>query len=58
MNSFKFFIFRFNNKKISYDLIDYTCIDETGNWIIDKDELGELDIEEVEDLLYEKGSLL
>ena len=57
MNSHMFFFFRFYNKKRSYDPIDYACIDETGVWIIDKDELGELDLEEMENHLYEEGSL-
>ena len=57
MNSFMFFFFMFHNKKRSYDPIDYACIDETKFWIIDEDELGELDLEEVENLLYEEGSL-
>ena len=57
MNSFMFFFFRFYNKKRSYDSIVYACIDETEFWIIDKDEPRELDLEEVENLLYEEGSL-
>ena len=57
MNSFMFIFFRFYNKKRSYDPIDYACIDETEFWIIDEDEPGELDLEEVENLLYEEGSL-
>ena len=56
-NSFIFFFFRFDNNKRSYDPIDYACIDETKIWIIDEDEPGELDLEEVENLLYEEGSL-
>ena len=57
MNSFMFFILRFYNKKNSYNPIDYACIDETEFWIIDEDEPGELDLEEVKNLLYEEGSL-
>ena len=57
MYSFMFYIFRFYNKKRSYDPIDYACIDETEFWIIDEDEPRELDLEEVENLLYEEGSL-
>ena len=57
MNSFMFLFFRFYNKKISNDPIDYACIDETEFWIIDEDEPRELDLEEVENLLYEKGFL-
>ena len=56
MNSHMFFLFRFYNKKRSYDSIDYACIDETEFWIIDEDESGELDLEEMENLLYEEGS--
>ena len=40
MNSHMFFFFRFYNKKIRCDPIDYACIDEIKFWIIDKDELG------------------
>ena len=57
MNRFMFIFFRFYNKKRSYDPIDYECIDETEFWIIDEDKPGELDLEEVENLLYEEGSL-
>ena len=57
MNSHMFFFFRFYNKKRSYGPIDYACIDETEFWIIDEDEPGELDLEEMENLLYEEGSL-
>ena len=56
MNSHMFFLFRLYNKKISYDPIDYACIDETEFWIIDEDESGELNLEEMENLLYEEGS--
>ena len=51
MNSHMFFFFRFYNKKRSYDPIDNACIDETEFWIIDEDEPGELDLEEMENLL-------
>ena len=47
MNSFTVFIFKFYNKKISYDPIDYAYIDETEFWIIDEDEPGELNLKEV-----------
>ena len=57
MNSFMFFFFRLYNKKTSYDPIDYASIDETEFWIIDEDEPRGLDLEEVENLLYEKGYL-
>ena len=57
MNSQMFFFFRFYKKKRSYDPIDYACIDETKFWIINEDEPGELDLEEMENLLYEEGSL-
>ena len=58
MNSFMFIFFRFYNKKRSYDTIDYACIDETEFWIIDEDESGELDLEEVENLCMRKGLFL
>ena len=51
------FIFRFYNKKRTYDSIDYACIDETNFWIVDEDESVELDVEELENLLYEEGSI-
>ena len=57
MNSHMCFLFKFYNKKRSYDLIDHACIDETKFWIIDEDELGELDLEEMKNLLYEELSL-
>ena len=57
MNSPMFFFFRIYNKKRNYDPIDYASIDETEFWIIDEDESGELDLEEMENLLYEEGSL-
>ena len=49
--------FRFYNKKKSYDFIDYACIDETEFWIINEDELEELDLEEMENLLYDEKSI-
>ena len=30
------FFFRFYNKKMSYDPIDYACIDEIEFWIVDE----------------------
>ena len=51
------FIFRFYNKKRTYDSIDYACIDETNFWIVDEDESVELDVEELENLLYEERSI-
>ena len=50
-----FFFFRFYNKKRTYDPIDYASIDETNFWIVDKDQPIELDVEELETLLYEEG---
>ena len=50
-------VFFFIYKKRSYYPIDYTCIDEIEFWIIDEDEPGELDLEEMENLLYEEGFL-
>nr|CAN74492.1 hypothetical protein VITISV_022214 [Vitis vinifera] len=47
----------FYNKKRIYDPIDYACIDETDFWIVDGDQPTELDVEELENLLYEKGSI-
>ena len=32
-----------------------TYIDETDFWIADEDQLAELDVEELENLLYEEG---
>ena len=52
-----FFFFRFYNKKIIYDPIDYACIDETNFWIVDDDQLVKLDVEELENLLYKEGSI-
>ena len=57
MNNYMFYFFRFYNKKMSYDLINYACIDETDFWIVNKDESGERDREEMKNLLYEKGSI-
>ena len=51
------FFFRFYNKKRIYDPIDYACIDETDFWIVDGDQPTELDVEELENLLYEEGSI-
>ena len=51
------FFFRFYNKKIIYDPIDYACIDETNFWIVDDDQLVKLDVEELENLLYKEGSI-
>ncbi|KAL6335774.1 hypothetical protein AAG906_039537 [Vitis piasezkii] len=34
-----------------------TCIDETDFWIVDEDQPAELDVEELENLLYEEGSI-
>ena len=31
------FLFRFYNKKMNYDPIDYACIDEIEFWIVDED---------------------
>ena len=49
------FFFRFYNKKRTYDPIDYACINETNFWIVDEDESGKVDVEELENLLYEEG---
>ena len=51
------FFFRFYNKKIIYDPIDYACIDETDFWIVDDDQLVKLNVEELENLLYKEGSI-
>ena len=32
------FFFRLYNKKMTYDPIDYACIDETDFWLVDEDE--------------------
>ncbi|RVW33935.1 hypothetical protein CK203_082981 [Vitis vinifera] len=48
---------RFYNKKRIYDPIDYACIDETDFWVVDDDQPAELDVEELENLLYEEGSI-
>ena len=58
MNNYMFFFFMFYNKKRTYDPINYACIDETDFWIVDEDQPAELDIEELENLLYEKGSVM
>ena len=55
MNNYMFFFFRLYNKKITYDPIDYACIDETDFCLVDEDEPRELDVEELENLLYEEG---
>nr|CAN73929.1 hypothetical protein VITISV_013263 [Vitis vinifera] len=47
----------FYNKKRIYDPIDYACIDETDFWIVDDDQPAELDVEELETLPYEEGSI-
>ncbi|KAL6335920.1 hypothetical protein AAG906_003545 [Vitis piasezkii] len=47
---------RFYNKKRIYDPIDYACIDETDFWVVDEDQPAELDVEELENLLYEEGN--
>ena len=47
--------FRLYNKKRIYDPIDYACIDETDFWVVDEDQPTELDVEELENLLYEEG---
>ena len=57
MNNYMFFFFRFYNKKRIYDPIDYACIDETDFWIVDDDQPVELDVEELENLLYEEWSI-
>ena len=49
--------FRLYNKKRIYDPIDYACIDETDFWIVDEDKPIELNVEELENLLYEEGSI-
>ena len=56
MNNYILYFFRFY-KKMSYDLINYICIDETNFWIVNKDELGELDREEMKNILYEERSI-
>ena len=57
INNHMFLFFKFYNKKRSYDPIDYVCFVETEFWIIDEDESGELNLEEMENRLYEEGSL-
>ncbi|KAL6316864.1 hypothetical protein AAG906_022582 [Vitis piasezkii] len=49
--------YRFYNKKRTYDPIDYACIDETDFWIVDEDQSVKLDVEELENLLYEERSI-
>ncbi|RVW95129.1 hypothetical protein CK203_025495 [Vitis vinifera] len=48
---------KFYNKKRIYDPIDYACIDETDFWVVDDDQPIKLDVEELENLLYEEGSI-
>ena len=55
MNNYILFFFRFYNKKRIYDPNDYACIDETDFWIVDEDQPVELDVGELENLLYEEG---
>ncbi|KAL6342918.1 hypothetical protein AAG906_016938 [Vitis piasezkii] len=50
-------LYMFYNKKRIYDPIDYACIDETDFWIVDEDQQVELDVEELENLLYEEESI-
>ncbi|RVW29997.1 hypothetical protein CK203_089826 [Vitis vinifera] len=52
MNEMKFY-----NKKRIYDPIDYVCIDEIDFWVVDDDQPAELDVEELESLLYEEESI-
>ena len=54
INTFMLFFFRIYNKTRSYDLIDYECIVKTEFWIIDENKQGELDFEELDNLLYEE----
>ncbi|KAL6328676.1 hypothetical protein AAG906_003361 [Vitis piasezkii] len=42
---------------MTYDPIDYACIDEIDFWLVNEDEPIELDVEELENLLYEEGSI-
>ncbi|XP_031254029.1 uncharacterized protein LOC116111996 [Pistacia vera] len=45
-------------KKITYDPVDYESIDKTEWWIVDeKDEVGELNYDELEQSLYEEGAI-
>ena len=57
MNNYILFFFRFYNKKRIYDPLDYACIDEIDFWVVDDDQPVELDVEELENLLYEEGSI-
>ena len=50
--------FRLYNKKMTYDPIDYACIDKTDFWIVDDNQPTKLDVEELENLLDEEGSIL
>ena len=54
MNNYILF-FRLYNKKRIYDPIDYACINETDFCTVDEDQPIELDVEELENILYEKG---
>ncbi|RVW37587.1 hypothetical protein CK203_074004 [Vitis vinifera] len=47
---------KFYNKKRIYDPVDYACIDETNFWIVDEDQTIELDVEELENFLYEEDN--
>ena len=42
---------------MTYNPIDNACIDKTNIRIVNEDEPGELDVEELENLLYEEGSI-
>ena len=42
---------------MTYNPIDNACIDKTNFRIVNEDEPGELDVEELENLLYEEGSI-
>ncbi|RVX07833.1 hypothetical protein CK203_021811 [Vitis vinifera] len=55
MNEMK--LFRSITRKKIYDTIDYACIDETDFWIVDNDQPTKVDVEELENLLYEEGSI-
>ena len=52
-----FFFVKFYNKKRTYDPIDDAYIDEIDFWIVDEDQPTELDVKELENLLYEEGSI-
>ena len=57
MNNYMFFFFRLYNKKRTYDPIDYACVDETDFWIVDEDRPVELDVKDLENILYEEWSI-